>query len=140
MLRSEINEVARAPWNAGQPITLEALPPRFNRRWSVELQDQLLAALDQDVLTEAAACARYSLSHEDLASWRKARQGDVPPPSALAAQQTSLPTVDRLARLISVLQQRGLIDEFDVASLAMPADEAMNARLSSFMVFDSPIF
>lgn len=118
-------------------LTIEDLPPRFNRRWNAEQKRQLLCAIDIGVLTAREAAARYALDQRELGLWREARDAASPAPVARMAPPAP---VDRLARLIEILLERRLIDEADVASLDMPRDAAWRSRMSTFMVDDRPIF
>ncbi len=138
MLETPIVKADAATFHLGQLLTIDDLPPRFNRRWSAEQKRQLLAAIDGGLLTAHEAAARYSLDRNEFAAWRE-DQGVVPVVAALphAVAPTS---VDRLARLIDVLLERRVIDEADVAALDMPRDVAWQSCLSRFMVEDSPLF
>ena len=53
----------------GEPITLDDLPPA-GVRWVVRRKAELLACIDGGLLSEADACARYSLTKEELDTWR----------------------------------------------------------------------
>ncbi|PKP67513.1 MAG: DUF1153 domain-containing protein [Alphaproteobacteria bacterium HGW-Alphaproteobacteria-8] len=46
------------------------LPPRDTRRWVASRKAAVVAAVREGVLTPEDACARYSLTREELDSWR----------------------------------------------------------------------
>ena len=144
MLHAEITTPEYQASHIANVLTVAELPPRYNRRWSTAQQQQVLAAIDAGVLTPAEATARYALTAEDLASWR--RQESAQTASLTNAHEAELPAVqatpaiDRLTRLIEVLLERRLIDDFDVISLDAPRQQAMTKRLAEFMVDDAPLF
>ncbi|SDZ77048.1 Protein of unknown function [Rubrimonas cliftonensis] len=53
-------------------MTLEDLPSPETRRWVASRKAAVVAAVRQGLLSEEAACARYSLTAEELDSWRSA--------------------------------------------------------------------
>ncbi|NCM96051.1 MAG: hypothetical protein COW75_12770 [Rhodobacterales bacterium CG18_big_fil_WC_8_21_14_2_50_71_9] len=50
--------------------TLADLPPRDTKRWVASRKAAVVAAVREGVLTPEDACARYSLTREELDSWR----------------------------------------------------------------------
>jgi len=46
------------------------LPPADTRRWVPRRKAEVVAAVDEGVLTASQACERYELSMEELESWR----------------------------------------------------------------------
>ncbi|EIZ81360.1 hypothetical protein WSK_0067 [Novosphingobium sp. Rr 2-17] len=48
------------------------LPPANTSRWVVSRKAEVVAAIDEGLLTIAQACERYSLTLEELASWQRA--------------------------------------------------------------------
>lgn len=57
------------PGPLGKPITLATLPPPDTRRWVVRRKAEVVAAIRGGLITPAEACARYSLSPEELDLW-----------------------------------------------------------------------
>lgn len=55
----------------GRFITLADLPPPHTRRWSPRCKANVVAAVCGGLLALDVACARYSLSVEEFASWRR---------------------------------------------------------------------
>ena len=58
----------------GEPLTLENLPPVNTTRWVVRRKAEVVAAVNGGLLTVDEACARYSLTLEEFASWRYRRR------------------------------------------------------------------
>lgn len=56
----------------GEPLTLEALPPRETRRWVVRRKAEVVAAVQGGLLTIEEACQRYCLTLEEYVSWERA--------------------------------------------------------------------
>lgn len=50
---------------------LSHLPPPETKRWVVSRKAQVVDAVRKGLLTLADACARYSLSEEEIRSWMK---------------------------------------------------------------------
>jgi hypothetical protein len=55
----------------GRFITLADLPPPDTRRWSPRYKAIVVAAVCGGLLALDVACARYSLSVEEFASWQR---------------------------------------------------------------------
>lgn len=53
------------------PLTLEDLPSSATTYWVSRRKAEVLAAIDGGMLSTEEACARYRLSLEELASWRR---------------------------------------------------------------------
>lgn len=53
------------------PLTLDDLPPSSTAYWVSRRKAEVLAAIDGELLGLEEACARYRLSGEELASWRR---------------------------------------------------------------------
>ena len=53
---------------------LPALPPDNTTRWVKSRKMAVIKAIDAGVLSDDEACAKYSLSLEELASWRRLAQ------------------------------------------------------------------
>ena len=54
------------------PLTMGDLPSSHTAHWVSRRKAELLAAIDGGMLTTSEACARYRLSLEELAAWRRA--------------------------------------------------------------------
>lgn len=55
----------------GRPLTLEDLPPPNITRWVTRRKAEVVAAVEGGLLSEQAACERYSLSDEEFSGWRR---------------------------------------------------------------------
>ncbi len=56
----------------GEPLTIDLLPPPDTTRWVVRRKAEVVAAVNGGLLTVDEACARYTLSLEEFASWQRA--------------------------------------------------------------------
>ncbi|MGF7171912.1 hypothetical protein FHS91_003615 [Sphingobium xanthum] len=56
----------------GEPLTIESLPAPGTTRWVVRRKAEVVAAVNGGLLTVDEACARYSLTVEEFASWQRA--------------------------------------------------------------------
>ena len=56
----------------GEPLTLESLPAPGTTRGVVRRKAEVVAAVAGGLLTVDEACARYTLSLEEFASWQRA--------------------------------------------------------------------
>ena len=75
----EYDTIERAPQRPvqvigplGEPLTLDSLPPPSTTRWVVRRKAEVVAAVNGGLLTVDEACARYTLSLEEFASWQRA--------------------------------------------------------------------
>jgi hypothetical protein len=64
-------ENASPPSAASSPRDLSHLPPPDTKRWVVSRKAIVVDAVRKGLLTLADACARYSLSEEEIRSWMK---------------------------------------------------------------------
>ena len=55
---------------AGQPITIDDLPPPDTKRWVVRRKAEVVAAVRAGLISLEDACRRYTLSVEEFASWQ----------------------------------------------------------------------
>ncbi|HEX3666783.1 MAG TPA: DUF1153 domain-containing protein [Rhizomicrobium sp.] len=55
---------------AGETLTLPKLPPTDTRRWISRRKAEVVAAVQNGLLTLSEACQRYSLSVEEFTSWQ----------------------------------------------------------------------
>ncbi|MDO6416395.1 DUF1153 domain-containing protein [Sphingomonas sp. BIUV-7] len=56
----------------GEKLTLDSLPPPGTTRWVVRRKAEVVAAVDGGMLTFEEVCARYDLTMEEFASWKRA--------------------------------------------------------------------
>ncbi len=56
----------------GEALTLASLAPCEDARWTIRRKAEVVAAVEGGLLTFDEACARYSLSIEELTSWQRA--------------------------------------------------------------------
>lgn len=65
---AEAKSVVMGP--AGQPITVDDLPPPDTKRWVVRRKAEVVAAVRAGLISLEDACKRYTLSVEEFASWQ----------------------------------------------------------------------
>jgi len=133
MLETRIKAAQQIAWVQGHVLTIEDLPPKFNRRWTAIQKDQVLAAIEAGLLSPAEARARYNLSASTLSDWRS--EGTVSE-MATSAPVREIGTDDQLSRLVSILSSRGLVDDADVVSIYKPGAMPVRHDLASFMAAD----
>ena len=56
----------------GEVLTVDTLPPPQTTRWVVRRKAEVVAAVSGGMLSVDEACARYSLTVEEFASWQRA--------------------------------------------------------------------
>ena len=56
----------------GEMLTLEALPPPDNGRWTARRKAEIVAAVRGGLLTFDEACSRYAIGTEELTGWQRA--------------------------------------------------------------------
>lgn len=56
----------------GGILTVADLPPKNLKRWIARRKADVVAAVEGGLLSEAEACARYNISHEEFAAWLNA--------------------------------------------------------------------
>lgn len=54
----------------GGELTLADLPASGTTRWVARRKAEVCAAIEGGLLTEDEACARWNLTHQELALWR----------------------------------------------------------------------
>ncbi len=57
---------------AGEPLTIDDLPPPGTRRWVIRRKAEVVAAVRGGLLSIDEACRRYTLSVEEFLSWQRA--------------------------------------------------------------------
>jgi len=61
---------------AGEILTAADLPPKNLKRWIARRKADVVAAVEGGLLSEAEACARYNISHEEFSAWHRAYERD----------------------------------------------------------------
>ena len=56
---------------AGQPLTVDNLPPRDTVRWVIRRKAEVVTAVRNGLISMDDACERYRLSVEELLNWEK---------------------------------------------------------------------
>ena len=56
---------------AGQPLTVDSLPPPNTKRWVIRRKAEVVAAVRSGLITLEEACERYKLSVEEFLSWQR---------------------------------------------------------------------
>ncbi len=56
---------------AGQPLTVENLPPRDTVRWVIRRKAEVVAAVRNGLIGMDEACERYRLSVEEFLNWER---------------------------------------------------------------------
>ena len=72
LLANQSFQTSSAIGPCGEELTLENLPPANTTRWVARRKAEVVAAVDGGLLSIDAACERYNLTLEELASWMRA--------------------------------------------------------------------
>ncbi len=56
---------------AGEPMTIDDLPPPDTKRWVVRRKAEVVAGVRNGLISLEEACERYSLSVEEFLSWQR---------------------------------------------------------------------
>jgi hypothetical protein len=56
---------------AGQPLTIDNLPPPNTKRWVIRRKAEVVAAVRSGLISLEEACERYKLSVEEFLSWQR---------------------------------------------------------------------
>ena len=56
---------------AGQPLTVDSLPPPNTKRWVIRRKAEVVAAVRGGLLSLEEACQRYTLTVEEFLSWQR---------------------------------------------------------------------
>ena len=56
---------------AGEPLTVEDLPPPNTKRWVIRRKAEVVAAVRGGLISLEEACERYTLSVEEFLSWQR---------------------------------------------------------------------
>lgn len=138
MLDFHIDADQAVAWRRGRAISLNDLPPKYNRRWTSHQKRQVLTAIDAELITASEAAIRYNLSQATLDAWRSEGGAfdKVRPPAQVAAASAD---ETMLHRLVEVLQARGFLNDDDITAIKGCGPTPVEAYLSAFMVPDNPI-
>ena len=56
---------------AGEPLTVDDLPPPNTKRWVIRRKAEVVAAVRSGLISLEDACERYKLSVEEFLSWQR---------------------------------------------------------------------
>ncbi len=56
---------------AGEPLTIDDLPPPETRRWVIRRKAEVVAGVRNRLISLEDACSRYKLSVEEFLSWQR---------------------------------------------------------------------
>ncbi len=56
---------------AGEPLTVDDLPPPETKRWVIRRKAEVVAAVRNGLISLEDACNRYKLSVEEFLSWQR---------------------------------------------------------------------
>lgn len=56
---------------AGQPLTIEDLPPPETKRWVIRRKAEVVAGVRNGLISLEDACNRYKLSVDEFLSWQR---------------------------------------------------------------------
>jgi len=56
---------------AGQPLSVDDLPPPDTKRWVIRRKAEVVAAVRSGLISLEEACERYKLSVEEFLSWQR---------------------------------------------------------------------
>ncbi len=56
---------------AGEPLTIDDLPPPETRRWVIRRKAEVVAGVRNGLISLEDACSRYKLSVEEFLSWQR---------------------------------------------------------------------
>ena len=56
---------------AGQPLTLDDLPPPETKRWVIRRKAEVVAGVRNGLISLEDACNRYKLSVDEFLSWQR---------------------------------------------------------------------
>jgi hypothetical protein len=68
---SNMKQGRHRSWGPLGRLTLDDLPSSSTAHWVSRRKAEVLAAIDGGLLSQSEACARYRLSVEELAGWRR---------------------------------------------------------------------
>ena len=56
---------------AGEPLSIDDLPPPETKRWVIRRKAEVVAGVRNGLISLEDACSRYKLSAEEFISWQK---------------------------------------------------------------------
>ena len=56
---------------AGQPLTIDDLPPPETKRWVIRRKAEVVAGVRNGLISLEEACKRYKLSVDEFLSWQR---------------------------------------------------------------------
>lgn len=56
---------------AGEPLTIDDLPPPETKRWVIRRKAEVVAGVRNGLISLDDACSRYKLSVEEFLSWQR---------------------------------------------------------------------
>jgi hypothetical protein len=56
---------------AGEPLTIDDLPPPDTKRWVIRRKAEVVAGVRNGLISLEDACNRYKLSAEEFLSWQR---------------------------------------------------------------------
>ena len=56
---------------AGEPLTIDDLPPPETRRWVIQRKAEVVAGVRNGLISLEDACNRYKLSVEEFLTWQR---------------------------------------------------------------------
>ena len=71
MVSESPSRVPKAIGPAGEPLTIEDLPPPDTKRWVIRRKAEVVAAVRGGIISLEDACERYTLSVEEFLSWQR---------------------------------------------------------------------
>ncbi len=71
MVSENPSRVANVVGPAGEPLTIDDLPPPETRRWVIRRKAEVVAGVRNGLISLEDACSRYKLSVEEFLSWQR---------------------------------------------------------------------
>ena len=71
MVSENPSRVSNVIGPAGEPLTIDDLPPPETRRWVIRRKAEVVAGVRNGLITLEDACSRYKLSVEEFLSWQR---------------------------------------------------------------------
>ena len=70
MIQNKTYAPNRAAASHGTPMSIKELPPPDTKRWVIRRKLEVVSGIRAGLITIEEACARYTLSMEELLSWQ----------------------------------------------------------------------
>ncbi|MGF1608435.1 MAG: DUF1153 domain-containing protein [Kiloniellales bacterium] len=71
MVSDSPGRLASAIGPAGEPLTVDDLPPPDTKRWVIRRKAEVVTAVRSGLISLEEACDRYKLSVEEFLSWQR---------------------------------------------------------------------